>query len=126
MNRYKLITNHWFVSVETPKKLRCFLHRHLRGGENQFLLVINGTLGRVRTHLVLFSALVRNGHLGCPLIFRLNSGRGTATSLFSGGLRSGTATLGIELRAHSACLFMARTGPTAMSAVRSLTGVDRT
>jgi hypothetical protein len=24
MNRYKLITNHWFVSVETPKKLRMF------------------------------------------------------------------------------------------------------
>jgi hypothetical protein len=24
MNRYKLITNHWFVSVETPKKLRLF------------------------------------------------------------------------------------------------------
>jgi hypothetical protein len=22
MNRYKLITNHWFVSVETPKKMR--------------------------------------------------------------------------------------------------------
>jgi hypothetical protein len=24
MNRYKLIANHWFVSVQTPKQLRLF------------------------------------------------------------------------------------------------------